>query len=200
MCAHWYPEGYVLPTSTAYPPGPHHPSYTPKVTSFHGAPKPWYAPHVQGSSQERSRPSPSPASRSSSSSHTNTSTDGFSASMPSHTMAGIGDPGLVSGVDYFKVLCDTLKGKHSTNSVLPWLDRRHCPCSTPYIFQYLHRLGLWSSYASTFEAIQSRYNLFVERPRGSSATTKIRMYWADSVVIADNWTRTSLLRFIHRSS
>ncbi|KAF8824026.1 hypothetical protein HHX47_DHR9000562 [Lentinula edodes] len=140
MCAHWYPEGYVLPTSTAYPPGPHHPSYTPKVTSHHGAPKPWYAPHGQGSSQERSRPSPSPASRSSSSSHTHTSTDGFSASMPSHTMAGIGDPGLVSGVDYFKVL-----------------------------------LGLWSSYASTFEAIQGRYNLF-ERPRGSSPTTKILEY------------------------
>ncbi|KAJ3847626.1 hypothetical protein EV368DRAFT_87525 [Lentinula lateritia] len=145
MCAHWYPEGYVLPTSTAYPPGPHHPSYTPKVTSHHGAPNPWYAPHVLGSSQERSRPPPSPASRSSSSSHTLDSTDGFSASMPSHTMADLGDPGLVSGVDYFKI-GDTVRVRRFTVSNT-YTDWAYGQVTRPHLKQY--RVGITFSSKTT---------------------------------------------------
>ncbi|KAJ3868179.1 hypothetical protein EV359DRAFT_77932 [Lentinula novae-zelandiae] len=178
MCAHWYPEGYVLPTSTAYPPGPHHPSYTPKVTSHHGAPKPWYAPHVQGSSQERSRPSPSPASRSSSSSHTNTSTDGFSASMPSHTMAGIGDPGLVSGVDYFKI-GDTVRVRRLTSSNT-YTDWAYGQVTRPHLKQY--RVGITFSSNVREDHLQQPKFAYIELIVWLSQTTEPeRVYYVSYI-------------------
>ncbi|KAF9261097.1 hypothetical protein L218DRAFT_989116 [Marasmius fiardii PR-910] len=38
--AQWYPEGYVYPTSTAYPPGPQHPAYTNRIQVVSGQPAP----------------------------------------------------------------------------------------------------------------------------------------------------------------
>ncbi|KAJ3998864.1 hypothetical protein F5050DRAFT_1741784 [Lentinula boryana] len=131
MCAHWYPEGYVLPTSTAYPPGPYHPAYTEKMTNHSRAPKPWYDSQLQHSSQEP-KLSSTRTSRTSSSGRTQSTSS--SASPTGHIIAGISDPGLVSGVDYFKI-GDTVRVRRLT-SANTYTDWAYGQVIRPHLKQY----------------------------------------------------------------
>ncbi|KAJ3975302.1 hypothetical protein EV361DRAFT_519266 [Lentinula raphanica] len=129
MCAHWYPEGYVLPTSRAYPPGPHHPAYTEKLSSHSQGPKPWYAPQFPPAVQESPRSSTRTSAQSSSSSRT-----GSANSSASHAMAGIADPGLVTGLDYFKI-GDTVRVRRLTSSNT-YTDWAYGQVIRPHLKQY----------------------------------------------------------------
>ncbi|KAE9388645.1 hypothetical protein BT96DRAFT_1003996 [Gymnopus androsaceus JB14] len=97
MCAHWYPEGYVLPPSTAFPPGPQHPAYTLKLSSPLGAPRPWLTPQLASQGRHSS------GTQRSSASSQSYSSSSVSAPQELARIAGVGDPGLVAGVDYFKI-------------------------------------------------------------------------------------------------
>ncbi|KAJ4485385.1 hypothetical protein J3R30DRAFT_3680041 [Lentinula aciculospora] len=126
MCAHWYPEGYALPTST----GPHHPAYSQNLTSHPDAPKSWYMPQVPHSSQESNHSSRAPPLSSSSQT---TSISSF-ATRSQHAIAGIADPGLISGVDYFKV-GETVRVRR-LNSVDTYTDWAYGQVTRPHLRQY----------------------------------------------------------------
>lgn len=125
MCAQrWYPEGYVLPTSSAHPPGPYHPAYTQRTIHSSG-PKPWYTPKPQ--TPPSNLRDNSGARRSSSSSQTRSSSSSSYTHLDEMArMAGVGDPGLITGVDYFKVSSGPiLVTLLLTRKVLDWRDRSY---------------------------------------------------------------------------
>ncbi|KAF9070680.1 hypothetical protein BDP27DRAFT_1401827 [Rhodocollybia butyracea] len=134
MCAQrWYPEGYVLPTSSAHPPGPYHPAYTQNPTSHSSGPKPWYAPKLQTPPSDLR--DHSGARRSSSSSQTrNSSSSSHAHSEEMARIAGVGDPGLITGVDYFKI-GETVRIRR-LNASNAYTDWAYGQVTRPHLRQY----------------------------------------------------------------
>ncbi|KAK1220096.1 hypothetical protein PQX77_017135 [Marasmius sp. AFHP31] len=100
--AHWYPEGYVHPTSPAYPPGPQHPAYTTKIQVAPGQHAPWYAapPNMSLTAASAASSHPRRSSHSSSSSRTPRGSSSSGSIPAAHVVEPITD--CVDGINYFK--------------------------------------------------------------------------------------------------
>ncbi|KAL0071000.1 hypothetical protein AAF712_001558 [Marasmius tenuissimus] len=98
--AHWYPEGYVHPTSPAYPPGPQHPAYTTKIQVAPGQHAPWYAAPTPNMSLTAASSHPRRSSHSSSSSRTPRGSSSSGSVPAAHVVEPITD--CVDGINYFK--------------------------------------------------------------------------------------------------
>ncbi|KAJ8082513.1 hypothetical protein PM082_008368 [Marasmius tenuissimus] len=99
--AHWYPEGYVHPTSPAYPPGPQHPAYTTKIQVAPGQHAPWYAAPTPNMSLTAASSHPRRSSHSSSSSRTPRGSSSSGSVPAAHVVEPITD--CVDGINYFKI-------------------------------------------------------------------------------------------------